>query len=180
MRCCVAIVFFLFLSLNTTAQNKQRITEIRERIAEIDSLIRCRDCEIRIADGGLHGSLIIGGHRKILGIRFPTLVRGGGGTDQYFRFINCPDSIPVEERWFECYETERVYSSYSWVQQHLITRRYKWVTRLTYYQDGEKVAVIRGVCRSWRLRHQCRITRSRTRFYNDGRVIYRDRTRERR
>jgi len=180
MRYCATIVFLLVLSLHANAQRQQQIREVRERVAEIDSLIRCRDCETRISDGGLHGSIRLGGRRTVLGIRF-SRVQGGGGSDSFWRFVDCHDSIPVEERWFRCEgEIEFVHRSSSTGQQHQITRRHKWVTRLVYYKDGEQVAVIRSVCRSWRLRPHCNPTRIQTRFYNNGRVIYRNRTRERR
>jgi hypothetical protein len=175
MRYCIAIIFFLILSLNAKGQRGQQIMEIRARIAEIDSLINCEDSRGRIADSWFHASIIGGTHRRVLGMRFPVLHSGGGGQTTYFRYRNCPDSI-VAQRWWECDEWENVYFWRGWVQQHKITRKTKRTATFRYYKDGEKVATIEWVDHNWMIRPP----RKTTRFYNEGIVIYRNRTRKRR
>jgi len=175
MRYCATIVFLFVLSLHANAQNEQRIKEIRERIAEIDSLIHCEDNRRNIVDSWFHESIRGGTHRRVLGLRFPILWSGGGGQTTYFRYINCPDSI-IKLRWWECDEWEDVYFWRGWVQQHLITRNIRRTATFRYYKEGKRVATIEWNEHNWMIRPPRKITR----FYNNGTVIYRNRTRQRR
>jgi len=171
------LIFLLFYSCasfknnGSTAniQNEQLKTKIEAYILEIDSLINCRDCKANIAE--LHSSLVGGRSKKKFGIRYPTLYRGGGGSSDYSRYINCPDSISGIELW-DC-DTELIYSWTVFVKQHKITRRSKGYTTYTYYQNEEKVAEKKGYNDSWGLATKYQII-----YYNGNEVIFRKKSRK--
>jgi len=152
-------------------EKTQLIAKIEAYISEVDSLINCRDCDARITE--FHSSLVGSSRRKILGIRFPTLYGGGGGSSDYSLYVNCPDSLSGIELW-DC-DTKLIYSWLALAQQHKITRRRKNMAIYTYYENEKKVAE-----RIWYDNSKIWLPKEIITYYQEDKVIYRNKERKQR
>jgi len=171
MRIRITIILFAltvnFANAQRNAQREQQIAEVRAYMAEVDSLINCRNCDAEI---GIMTGSIDSRFRMILGIiDFPRRQYQFGDSWSYTLFSNCPEY--VVSRWRDC-ESEPIYSWTSLTEWHRNRGKQSSRETRTYFKNNRKVAEIERITRNG-------VSETTTTFYNNrGRVIYRSSTQE--